>query len=191
MFHGRHCDRDWRFARERFGLGWRELLGRHRHFGGWAGEQPGRPFDHGELRYILLKLIAEKPRHGYELIKAIEERSGGIYTPSPGVVYPTLTLLEEMNYVALAEIGNKKQYSITAEGAKFLDDNREFVDEVMGRMAETNRTWSGGPAPQILRAFLNLKAALLLRLGKGRLSEEQVRSIAAVLDRAATEIERF
>ena len=119
-------------------LGWREFLGRHRHFGGWAGEQPGRPLDHGELRYILLKLIAEKPRHGYELIKEIEERSGGIYTPSPGVVYPTLTLLEEMNYVALAEIGNKKQYSITAEGAKFLD-NREFVDEVMRRMAETNR----------------------------------------------------
>ncbi len=88
-------------------------------------------------------------------------------------------------------IGNKKEYSITAEGTKFLDDNREFVDEVMRRMAETNRTWSGGPAPQILRAFLNLKAALLLRLGKGRLTEEQVRSIAAVLDRAATEIERF
>ncbi len=65
------------------------------------GSQPGRPFDHGELRYILLTLISEKPRHGYELIKAIEERSGGIYTPSPGVVYPTLTMLEEMNYVAL------------------------------------------------------------------------------------------
>ena len=189
MFHGRHCDRDWRYARERFGFGWRELIGRHRHFGGWAAE-PGRPFDHGELRYILLRLIAEKPRHGYELIKAIEEESGGIYTPSPGVIYPTLTLLEELNYVALTEIGNKKQYSITAEGTKFLDDNRELVDEVMSRMAEANRTYSSGPAPQILRAFHNLKAALFLRLGRGRLTAEQVKSIAAVLDRAASEIER-
>jgi DNA-binding PadR family transcriptional regulator len=190
MFHSRHCGQDWRFARERFGMGWRELFGRHRHFGGWAGEQPGRPFDHGELRYILLKLIAEKPRHGYDLIKAIEERSGGIYTPSPGVVYPTLTLLEEMNYVDVAEIGNKKQYSITPAGARFLEDNRELVDEVMRRMAQNNRAWGGGPSPQIVRAFLNLKAALLLRVGKGRLNDEQSRAIAAALDRAALEIER-
>jgi DNA-binding PadR family transcriptional regulator len=189
MFHSRHCDRDWRFARERFGFDWREMFGRRHHFGGWAAES-GRPFDHGELRYILLKLISEKPRHGYELIKAIEEQSGGVYAPSPGVIYPTLTLLEDLNYVAAAQIGNRKQYSITPEGSRFLEDNREFVDEVFRRMADASRGYRRAPGPQILRAFHNLKAALFMRIASGRLTEEQRRAIAAALDRAASEIER-
>src|ERR1700691_948695 len=83
----------------------------HRH-GHWRGMRGGRFFDHGDLRFLILKLIADKPRHGYELIKAIEEQFGGAYSPSPGVIYPTLTMLEELGYAVVTAEGNKKAYTI-------------------------------------------------------------------------------
>src|ERR1700732_1421526 len=88
--------------------------GRHHTRGGWRG---GRVFDHGDLRLLILQLVAEKPRHGYELIKAIEEQLGGSYSPSPGVIYPTLTMLEELGYatVAAPSDGGKKLYTVTPE----------------------------------------------------------------------------
>ena len=85
-----------------FGFGGGRFGGHHR--GGGRGGRLGRVFDHGDLRYVLLQLIAEKPRHGYELIKAIEEKFGGTYSPSPGSIYPTLTLLEELGYL---RVGNR------------------------------------------------------------------------------------
>src|ERR1051326_5989369 len=96
----------------RGGWGDRHFGGRHRMRGGWRG---GRVFDHGDLRLLILQLIAEKPRHGYELIKAIEEQLGGSYSPSPGVIYPTLTMLEELGYAGLAanQDSGKKLYEIT------------------------------------------------------------------------------
>src|SRR5690242_13738947 len=104
-----------RYARGRFGLGAR--------FGGHQrGGRLGRMFDQGDLRYVLLQLITEKPRHGYELIKEIEEKFGGMYSPSPGIVYPNLSLLEELGYLrseAAAE-GTRKLYTITEEGANYL-----------------------------------------------------------------------
>jgi DNA-binding PadR family transcriptional regulator len=168
---------------------WREFDSRPRHFGG-RGLRHGRPFDHGDLRYIILKLIAEKPRHGYELIKEIEEQLGGMYSPSPGVVYPTLTLLEELGYVAVTPVGSKKQYTITAEGSAFLEDNRAIVDAIFARMAAASRAYGSGPAPEILRAMHNLKLALSVRLGKGPLTEAQIGAVTAALDRTASEIER-
>jgi DNA-binding PadR family transcriptional regulator len=168
---------------------WREFDSRHRHFGG-RGLRHGRPFDHGDLRYIILRLIAEKPRHGYEIIKAIEEQLSGMYSPSPGVVYPTLTLLEDLGYVAVAPVGSKKEYTITAEGSTFLDNNRAVVDAVFARMAEASRAYGSGPAPEILRAMHNLQLALSVRLSKGPLTEAQIGAITAALDRAAAEIER-
>jgi DNA-binding PadR family transcriptional regulator len=161
---------------------WREFGGR--------GLRHGRPFDHGDLRYVILQLIAERPRHGYEIIKAIEERLGGMYSPSPGVVYPTLTLLEELGYIAGTPVGSKKEYAITAEGSAFLDDNRAVVDAVFARMAEAGRAYGGGPAPEILRALHNLQFALSVRLSKGPLTAAQIGAITATLDRAAAEIER-
>jgi DNA-binding PadR family transcriptional regulator len=150
----------------------------------------GRPFDQGDLRYIILQLIADKPRHGYEIMKAIEEQLGGMYSPSPGVVYPTLTLLEELGYVAVTPVGSKKEYAITAEGRAFLEDNRAVVDAIFARMTAAGRAYGSGPAPEIRRAMHNLKLALAVRLGKGPLTAAQVSAITATLDRTAAEIER-
>jgi DNA-binding PadR family transcriptional regulator len=152
----------------------------------------GRVFDHGDLRYVMLQLIAEKPRYGYELIKTIEEQFGGMYSPSPGVVYPTLTLLEELGYVRAESSGTtKKLYSLTEEGKSFLTANRPLVDAIFSRMAEVSRTIGSGPAPEIRRAMGNLEMALSIRLGKGPLDAQQVQAVTQALDRVAGEIERI
>jgi DNA-binding PadR family transcriptional regulator len=164
--------------------------GDHRH-GGRGGSRLGRVFDQGDLRYVLLGLIAETPRHGYELIKAIEEKFGGMYSPSPGVIYPTLTLLEELGYIRPESAeGTRKQYVITQEGVAFLAANQAVVDQIFARMAEVGQAFAGGPAPEIRRAMQNLEAALTIRLGRGPLTPEQVRAIAAALDGAAGAIEQ-
>jgi len=151
----------------------------------------GRFFAHGDLRLVILNLIAEKPRHGYEIIKAIGEHVGGAYSPSPGVIYPTLTLLEELGHVTVtAGDGAKKLHTITPEGQAYLESCRPAVDALLARMAEASRTHGGGPAPQILRAMENLKLALRMRLSRGPLSEEQINAVAAAIDAAATGVER-
>lgn len=188
-FHWGRLRGDRRFARDAFGGGRWPGHGRGgRPFGG--GMRPGRLFDHGDLRYILLRLIADKPRHGYDLIKDIEEQLGGMYSPSPGVVYPTLTLLEELGYVTATPEGTKKLYGITSTGTGFLETNKPVVNAIFGRMAEAARAFGGGPAPEILRAMQNLRAALAVRIRKGPMTDEQVRAVTAVLDRAVGEIER-
>lgn len=150
-----------------------------------------RVFEHGDLRFVLLQLIAEKPRHGYELIKAIEEKLGGMYSPSPGVVYPTLTLLEELGYLrAETGTGARRLYSVTEEGTNFLAANEALVLAISQRMADAARAFGGGPAPEIRRAMHNLEAALSIRLGRGPLDDAQVRAITEALDRTAGEIER-
>jgi DNA-binding PadR family transcriptional regulator len=167
-------------------------LGHNRHGRQGRGGGLGRFFAHGDLRLVILHLIAEKPRHGYEIIKAIEEQVAGAYSPSPGVIYPTLTLLEELGYVTVSTgDGAKKLHEITAEGRAFLEANRRAVDALLARMAETSRVHGGGPAPQILRAMENLKLALRLRLSDGPLSEEQINAVAAAIDAAATGVERI
>ena len=119
---------------------------------------------------MLLGLIAEQPRHGYELIKAIEEQFGGLYSPSPGVVYPTLTLLEELGYIRPESTeGPRKQFVVTPEGSAFLAANQAVVDQIFARMAEVTRPVGGGPAPEIQRAMHNLETALTIRLGRGPL----------------------
>jgi DNA-binding PadR family transcriptional regulator len=185
--HGQH-----RFART--ADNWNDLglarrhSGRHGHRGG-AG-RGDRLFDHGELRFVLLQLIAEKPRHGYEIIKAIEDLAGGTYSPSPGVIYPTLTMLEELGYAALTEQAGKKLYALTEGGAAFLRENQRTVDVVVARMAEAAAARGDGPAPQIVRAVENLRLALRLRLSRGPLTEEQIRAVAAALDGAAAAVEQ-
>ncbi|MBV9749731.1 MAG: PadR family transcriptional regulator [Acetobacteraceae bacterium] len=165
--------------------------GRHDRFGRGGRAGLGRFFAHGDLRLVILHLIAEKPRHGYEIIKAIEERVAGAYSPSPGVIYPTLTLLEELGYVTVSTgEGAKKLHAITPEGRAFLDTNRAAVDALLARMDEAVRVHGGGPAPQVVRAMENLKLALRLRLSRGPLSDEQANTVAAALDAAATSVER-
>src|SRR5579862_6190435 len=110
---------------------------RHDHRHGARGGRFGRFFDHGDLRYVLLGLIAEQPCHGYELIKAIEEKFGGLYSPSPGVIYPTLTLLEELGYIRPeGDDGTRKRFAATQEGVAFLAANRTIVDQIFARMDE-------------------------------------------------------
>jgi DNA-binding PadR family transcriptional regulator len=159
--------------------------GRHR-----RGGRSGRLFDHGELRLVVLALISEQPRHGYEIIKEIEDRVAGTYSPSPGVIYPTLTMLEELGQATVAESNGKKLYAITADGTAYLAANKTALDQALQRMQSVNTAHGGGPAPEIMRARENLKLALRLRESRGPLTEQQVRDIAAALDAAAIAIER-
>ncbi|BCG93442.1 PadR family transcriptional regulator [Mesorhizobium sp. 131-2-1] len=109
----------------------------------------GRMLADGDLKLITLSLLAEAPRHGYDIIKALEERTSGIYSPSPGVVYPTLTFLEEAGYATSSAEGNKKVFSITEAGKAHLDENREMIDHVLdhlerfGRKMAKARDWFG------------------------------------------------
>jgi DNA-binding PadR family transcriptional regulator len=147
-------------------------------------------FHHGALRLVVLALIAETPRHGYEIIKAIEERLAGSYSPSPGVIYPTLTLLQEVGHVTVEEHEGKKRYSITDEGRQFLAANQPAVDAAMARMQQVNTQHGGGPAPQIIRAMENLKLSLRLRMGRGPLSTEELQAVASAIDAAALAVEK-
>jgi DNA-binding PadR family transcriptional regulator len=153
----------------------------------------GRIFGHGGLRFVLLQLIADKPAHGYELIKAIEDRLGGAYAPSPGIVYPTLTLLEELGHLAVdtADGSSRKRYSATDAGREFLAANRATTDELMARMqggVDGAGPRSGRP-PQVTRAIENLKLAMRMRLSGEALTPAQASAFAAVLDHAAQQIE--
>ena len=164
-----------------------EHHGRHgRRFGGRRGH---RLFDYGELRLLALAMIAEQPRHGYELMKAIEDRMGGSYSPSPGVIYPTLSWLEDMGYTAAdSEAAGRKRYRITGEGVAFLAANRAAVEALLARTGEPG---AGGAVPaQVLRGMENLKLALRLRLKRSPLDKATAETIAAALDAAAQAVER-
>ena len=168
-------------------------FGRMRHGGRGGRSGLGRFFAHGDLRLVILHLIVEKPRHGYEIIKAIEDQVAGAYSPSPGVIYPALTLLEELGYVTVstAPEGGRKLHTITEQGRAFLEANRPTLDTLLARMEQAGRDQGGEPAPQILRAMENLKLALRLRLSRGSMSAEQIDAVAALLDAAATGVEKI
>ena len=168
--------------------------GRGRGFEGGFGERGegrggGRFFDQGGLRLVVLKLISDKPRHGYELIKALEEASGGAYSPSPGVIYPTLTLLEEMGYTTASDAGGgRKLFTITPEGEAHLEASGAIVKAIFEKMAAIAER-AGAFHPQIARARENLRAALRLKMSAGSLSHEQAEAVAAALDAAAKAVE--
>ncbi|QXX75664.1 PadR family transcriptional regulator [Methylovirgula sp. HY1] len=154
------------------------------------GGRGGRLFEQGDLRWVILKLVAERPAHGYELIKAIEDRLGGAYAPSPGTIYPTLTLLEELGYVAITETdGPRKLYAVTEAGRAALAEEKQTVDAIFAKMADIEARYGGGPPPQILRAYENLKTALKLRVGRGSLTVAEVARVAELLDEAAKAVE--
>ena len=176
--------------------------GRHGGFGhgpfGWSrrgggfGPREGRMFDGGELKLVILALMAEKPRYGYDVIKALGERVGGDYSPSPGVVYPTLTLLEEMGYArASQDEQGRRLYTITPEGEKALADNKPQVDAIFARFSEREEAMGRGGVGSVIRAMLNLRAATRLRLRCRSATPEQVQAIVDALDEAAKKIERI
>ena len=162
-------------------------------FGGRGfGPRGGRPrmFEQGDLRFVVLRLLGEKPAHGYQIIRAVEERFGGAYAPSPGIVYPTLTLLEEQGLIAVVETdGPRKLYGLTEEGRAELARSQPDIDRVFARMGELREKFGGGAAPEIMRAMENLKTALRLRLSRGDTSE--VSRITGILDAAARSIEEL
>lgn len=154
----------------------------------WPGRGGGRVFDQGDLKYVILSLLNEKPRHGYEVIKAIEERFGGMYSPSPGTVYPTLTMLEDMGYAtARQEESGKKVYEITDSGRSYLAENRSAVDDIFGRITEFAQSIFGEPMMQVHRAMKDVGRAVYVH-GNSR-SAEQINKIASILEKAAQEIQ--
>jgi DNA-binding PadR family transcriptional regulator len=190
MFH-RHFDDQIRhhghggFGRGPFS-GWRS---HGRGFGG-VQRREGRMFDGGELRLVILKLVAEKPRYGYEIIKELGERVGGEYSPSPGVVYPTLTMLEEMGYASASQDPQgRKLYTLTAEGEKVLADNKAEIDAIFARFGDNDEGRFAGFV-SVKRAMLNLRATLRLRLRGRAATPEQIQAIVDALDAAAKAIER-
>jgi DNA-binding PadR family transcriptional regulator len=182
----RHDERG-RGAHDGFGRDWR--FGRH-----WRGgyePREGRMFDSGDLRLVILAMLAEKPRHGYEIIKALGERVGGGYSPSPGVVYPTLTMIEDMGYATpVQEQGGRKLYTLTAEGEAVLAENKAQIDAIFARLdgAEGARQGDFGP---VLRAMENLRMAVRLRVRRRESTAAVVQAVADALDAAAKAIERL
>src|SRR6478672_6677425 len=176
--HGGHCGglrAARRFNRHQGEVpgGW----GRGGRGGGGDWFRVGRMLAQGDLKLLALALIAEQPRHGYELIKLIEEKTSDCYSPSPGVVYPTLTFLEEAGYVTAESEGAKKRYTITDEGRAYLEENRDIADMALERLAvigerlSRRRRWRGGSeeeaaeVPKLVGAALeNLRAAAAKRL---------------------------
>jgi DNA-binding PadR family transcriptional regulator len=197
--HGGHWGQ-WaagRHHRGRFGFGGR---GGKWDFGGRDPEdwmRAKRMLVQGDLRLIALALIAEAPRHGYEIIKLLEEKTADWYSPSPGIVYPTLTFLEEAGYVTASAEGSKKLYTITEEGSAYLKANREVVDAVLGRLTalgERVNRWrrrargDRSSVPPLTEAALDhLRETIAKRLEDDAEAEAH---LVEILARAAADLQR-
>ena len=165
--------------------------------GGWAGfagaARSGRRrfYDGGELRLLLLKLIEEKPRHGYDLIRAIEERTGGVYVPSPGVIYPTLTMLTDMALIAeQASEGQRKQFEITPAGIAYLAERNAEVAALLARLDAISGDGERMDAPPLRRALHNLRNVLGHRLAAG-MEADNIHAAVALIDDVARRIEQL
>ncbi|EKX4009598.1 PadR family transcriptional regulator [Enterobacter chengduensis] len=161
----------------------------HEHDSG--GRRP-RFFGHGDLRLVILDLLTRSASHGYELIKEIENLTQGNYTPSPGVIYPTLDYLQDQTFITITEEENgRKKITITAEGLRWLDENREQLEQIQARIKARSVGFQLRKNPQMKRASDNFKAVLDLKVNQGELSDAQLRQIIGVIDRAALEISQL
>lgn len=155
-------------------------------------QRRGRMFGTGELRLALLALIAENPSHGYELIKGIEEMTGGAYAPSPGAVYPTLQLLEDEGAIAEADAeGSKKPYAVTAQGEAELEERKVEVAELLRRLGRHGERSSTVRSHDVFRAMGNLGSVLKNRAKAGKLDEATINEIVDMIDEMAKRIERL
>lgn len=159
--------------------------------GPWRGFDPrrGRVFGKGDLKYVILDLLKDRPAHGYEVMRELEGRFRGLYSPSPGSVYPTLQMLEDLGYVAATQQDGKKVYEITDEGRRFLEENRRLVRNIWSRVG-------GDWDPEVAAGLHEIKHEMMCLGGlfgrgmhEGRLDEEKLRRIREVVARAAREIE--
>jgi len=145
------------------------------------------PFQKGDLKYVILDLLKDKPRYGYEIIRALEERSYGFYKPSAGVVYPTLQMLEEMGYASSVERDGKRVYTITEDGRHFLDERRDSADEVRSHMRHHWNPKNFGPIGGIMSEIAKLGKSVGPRIRNA--DPEQLNRISEVVSRARREIE--
>jgi DNA-binding PadR family transcriptional regulator len=151
----------------------------------------GRVFDGAELRLVLLSLVEATPRHGYELIKEIEARSGGAYAPSPGMVYPTLTLLADQGLVEEKADGSRKAFAITDAGRALVNEEATVIADAMARLDALAKLSAPTDAAPIRRAMRNLHSAVHTRLSAEDASRAVQLDVAAILDEAAQRIERL
>ena len=154
-----------------------------------GADRSGRFFDYGELRHVVLALLAEQPRHGYDIMRAIEQRTAGAYCPSPGVIYPTLALLEDVGHVRAANgEGARNRYDITDEGRAALDENRTVIDGIFARLQPAGAAKTSA-SPLIVAAMDRLKSAL--RSGVRPWSADEAKAIGAAIDAAAESIRQL
>lgn len=159
--------------------------------GGHFGRRRGRMFDSGDVKLVILKLLSEEPAHGYQLMKRMEQKLAGGYTPSAGAIYPTLTMLEEEGLLETAVQENRKVYSVTAEGTKFLDENKERVQDIFTRLEQTGKTFARGRSPELVQAFDNLRGAVAARVARGNATKEMIRKMSEAINSAAKSIDEL
>ncbi|WP_374546893.1 PadR family transcriptional regulator [Rhodoblastus sp.] len=158
---------------------------------GHGGRGRRRMFEGGELRLVLLLLIEQEPRHGYDLIRDIEARTGGAYAPSPGVVYPTLSLLEDTGLIeARAAEGARRLYAITEAGRLHVEDNRADAESALARLEALRKRGEAFDVGPVFRAMGNLKAVLQQKLDDSP-NKELLFAVADLIDEAARKIERL
>lgn len=150
----------------------------------------GPMFESGEVKFVILRLLKEKPSHGYELIKALEEKLAGCYSPSPGTVYPTLQMLEDQGYVRAVEENGKRVYHITPEGEAFLATNRSTVEDIFDRVRDTVRDVAGGQMGELHQAFARVASITYKRAWRWGSGHPAVPRIVEILKRTADEIEK-
>ena len=157
--------------------------------GHWRG-RAARLFEQGDLKYVILRLLEEKPRHGYEIIKDLESRFGGSYAPSPGTVYPTLTMLEDIGYARVVpEEGGKKIYEITDEGRKYLAEHSNTVNDIFDRISRFVGSFTDTPMMQLNEAFRELAKATYKTATSNMSDKEKIDRIREIIQRAASEID--
>lgn len=148
-----------------------------------------RIFDRGDLKYMILELLRDTPMHGYEVMRALEETSGGAYTASPGSVYPALQTLEDEGYVRSEETDGRKVYTITEEGLEFLDRNQDRVQRILRRIGDFARHFSGAPMTDVTRSFMRLAQASFEQSVRRVGDEDSMDRLREIFERAAREVE--
>ena len=171
--------RDFGFGGPGFWFGIKNGGGRHRR----------HRFDSGDMKYVILKVLSEKPMHGYEVMKALEDETSGCYRPSPGSVYPTLQWLEDEGLVTAADVNGKKVYSITDAGRAFLEENKGTVDDIFDRISDTIDRFAGEPIAEVNGAIGRLVASAYRVAWKAHRDEAQRQRLKDILERASKELD--